>query len=422
MTYKYTLEPYKGMISRYTCPECGKAKEFTRYIDIETGEHLADHVGKCSRENKCGYHYKPKQYFEANILSIDKPKPYFKRVQPLPIVKPVSFIPFNTFKNSLSGYEQNNFVNYLISLFGLEITNDLISKYYIGSSNHWQGANIFWQVDARGKIRTGKIMLYNPTTGKRVKEPYNHINWVHSANKQAEFNLQQCLFGEHLIVQDYSKTIAIVESEKTAIIASVYLPQFTWLAVGSLTNLTFEKCKVLKGFKVVLFPDLKGFEKWNTKAKELSTLACFTVSDLLERKATETEKQQGFDLADYLIKFDYKAFALPEPEATEPPPAVQPLVEVKPFEQPKRVYYFGKPEQPKPESWEQDITELENYFTGIVLPTQPIKLNRCSTITNCSLFIESQFATVKANNGKRTFLSFLNRLQELKEVLTTNLN
>jgi hypothetical protein len=98
------------------------------------------------------------------------------------------------------------------------------------------------------------------------------------------------------------------------------------------------------------------------------------------------------------------------------------LVEVKPFEQHEPVYYFSKPEQPKPESWEQDITELENYFTGITLPTQPVKLNRCSTITNCSLFIESHFATVKANNGKRTFLPYLNRLQELKQVLTTNIN
>jgi len=78
--------------------------------------------------------------------------------------------------------------------------------------------------------------------------------------------------------------------------------------------------------------------------------------------------------------------------------------------------------QPKPENWEQDIIELENYFAGITIPTQPVKLNRCSTITDYSLFIKSHFATVKANNGKRTFLPYLNRLQELKQVLTTNIN
>jgi hypothetical protein len=92
------------------------------------------------------------------------------------------------------------------------------------------------------------------------------------------------------------------------------------------------------------------------------------------------------------------------------------LVEVKPFEQPEPVYYFSKPEQPKPQSWEQDITELENYFNGITVPTQPVKLNKCSTITDCSLFIESHLATVKANNGKRIFKPYLNRLKELRNI------
>jgi hypothetical protein len=93
------------------------------------------------------------------------------------------------------------------------------------------------------------------------------------------------------------------------------------------------------------------------------------------------------------------------------------LVEVRAIEQPKQGYYFSKQEQPMPENWEQDIAELENYFAGITLPTQPIKLNRCSIITNCSLFIESHFTTVKANNGKRTFLPYLDRLQELKQAI-----
>ena len=124
------------------------------------------------------------------------------------------------------------------------------------------------------------------------------------------------MFGEHLL-QDKTKPVAIVESEKTAVIASVYLPRFIWLAVGSLTNLNAEKCSVLKGRSVILFPDLNGFEKWNTKAKELSHIARITVSDLLERKATETERKQGLDLADYLIRFHYKDFVLSEPTSPD---------------------------------------------------------------------------------------------------------
>jgi len=218
------------------------------------------------------------------------------------------------------------------------------------------------------------------------------------------------LFGEHLLT-DKTKPVAIVESEKTAVIASVYLPQFIWVAVGSLTNLNAEKSSVLKGRTVTLFPDLNGFERWSSRAKELSHLAKFTVSDLLECKATEAEKKQGLDLADYLIRFDFREFIQPEPKATEPAPAVQPLVEVFNPEQ------ILQPVKEQPQSWSNDIAELEKYFAETPPPAHPVKLNRCSTITDCSLFIESHFATLKANKGKQTFLPYLHRLQELKQVL-----
>jgi len=411
--HKYILEPYKGMNTRYRCPDCQQRnKTFSLYIDTETGEHIHPTVGRCNRESKCGYHYTPKQYFQDNGISIDTTQPKAYRPKAVaPPRKPVSFIPVDAFKASLKGHETNHFVKFLIDLFGVEVSSEVIGRYFIARSKHWDGATVFWQIDQHGKVRTGKIMLYSPTTGKRVKEPFDHINWVHKAIKQPEFELRQCLFGEHLLI-DKTKPVAIVESEKTAIIASVYLPQFIWLAFGGLSNFNAEKCSILKGQSVTLFPDLNGFDKWSNKAKELSHLATFTVSDLLERKASEAERKQGFDLADYLIQFDYKAFAVPEP----PQPALSFLHSTR-VRARLGLYDISKPEQPKPESWEQDITELENYFTGITIPTQPVKPNGCSTITNCSLFIESHFATVKANNGNRTFLPYLNQLQELKQVL-----
>lgn len=423
--HRYILQPFKGMNTRYRCPGCQRSeKTFSRYIDANTGEQIHAAVGRCNRESNCGYHYTPKQYFQDHGISIQitQPKTYEPRsVAPQP--KAVSFIPIEIFKASLNptAFEANHFVKFLIEIFGIEVTSEVVSRYFIATSKYWPGATVFWQIDTQGKLRTGKIMLYNPTTGKRVKEPFNHIHWVHKVIQQREFNLRQCLFGEHLLI-DKTKPVAIVESEKTAIIASIYLPQFIWCAAGSLTNLTVEKCGILKGRTVTLFPDLNGFDKWSSKAKEISHIAKFNVSDLLERKATEAERKQGFDLADYLIKQDYKAFALPKPEATEQPPAVQPLVEVIPFEQPEPVCYFSKPEQPKPESWEHDIADLETYFTGIALPSLPVKVNPYSIITNCSLFIESHFATVKANNGKRIFLPYLNRLQELKHSIELNQN
>ncbi|MFT5725353.1 MAG: hypothetical protein ACI9JN_002478 [Bacteroidia bacterium] len=308
--YRFQLEPYKTMKTRYYCPapHCGREKTFSRYIDNETQSHLHNNVGRCNREIKCGYHYTPKQYFQDNKLhrNYSNSIPLKSRfTQPISI--PVSFIDSKVFKASLKGYETNQLVNFLIQRFGYKITKEMISRYFIASSKYWPGSTVFWQIDAQGRLRTGKIMLYDSRSGKRVKKPRNHIYWVHKALNNSVFELSQCLFGEHLL-KDRTRPVAVVESEKTAVIASAYLPQFIWVATGGLSNLSKEKCSILKGRNVTLFPDLNGFEKWNDKAKELSLIASVTVSNLLELKATDMEKKQGLDLADYLVRYNLNRF------------------------------------------------------------------------------------------------------------------
>jgi hypothetical protein len=274
-----------------------------RYIDLETNQYIAENVGKCNRDIQCGYHYTPKQYFEKHGNTNNEMLPRMVIHVKKPLIKPVSFIEEKLLKQSMQESD-NCFTRYLKNLFGDAIMVELIHKYFIGTSKHWAGANVFWQVDVDGKIRTGKVMLYSPDTGKRVKEPFNHISWVHSLMRIPDYNLRQCLFGEHLLFGN-DKPVALVESEKTAIIASVYLPQFIWLAAGSKDGLTNDKCKVLKGRKVVLYPDLQAFDEWDEKAKNIPEISNYRISELLEKKATETERAYGLDLADFLIRFKY---------------------------------------------------------------------------------------------------------------------
>ena len=304
--YHYQLEPYKGINTRYVCPNCKQAKRtFSKYIDTKTGNYLNENVGRCNREEKCGYHYTPKQYFLENRINFENNN---FRTSLKPKQEPsFSFISCKLFKQSLQERanmdylkSENHFIAYLNSLFGVEVASGLISKYFIGTSKKWRGATIFWQIDISGKIRTGKIMLYNPDTGKRIKEPFNHIDWVHKTIKTHDFNLKQCLFGEHLM-NDRTNPVAIVESEKTAIIASVYFPQFIWIATGGKENLTIERVRVLEGRNVVLFPDISGYDKWLKKSQEFFTIGNFIISDLLERKAKDKEREAGLDLVDYLI-------------------------------------------------------------------------------------------------------------------------
>ena len=445
--YRHILEPYNGLSSRYRCPGCDKPRTFTRYIDTETGEQLPEHVGRCNREINCEYHYTPKQYFEENGQQLDDSSRPFKprRAAKEYKAKPPSFIHSEAFKMSLAGYDQNHFISYLNVLFDEETTSQLISRYFIGTSKHWPGSTVFWQVDSSGKVRTGKIMLYSPSTGKRIKEPYNHITWAHSVLKQPDFNLIQCFFGEHLL-KDTSKPVAIVESEKTAVIASQHLPQFIWLAVGSLTNLSRKRCQVLQGRKVVLFPDLNGFEKWQEKAKELSGIASFTVSDLLEQKATETEREQGLDLADYLVRPANKGFAVPEAiESNNDRGMASPTLTHtkdsgnggKELQQIKEdVLPPAKRKEPKEkqriatdsEANSNDelapivfeVEELESFFSSFLPPDSPVKLDSAMTVTDIPLFVKSHMATIKANQGRRSFKPYFDRLQFLRESLNNS--
>ena len=294
--YRYILEPYKGASTRFVCPNCNnRQRTFTRYIDLETTHYLNDNVGKCNREDNCGYHYKPKEYFNDFGITTDHSTFVTKRtIEP---AKPISYIEEELVVRSFNRYDANNFLKFIEGRFGQEIATHKCNEYLIGTSKHWKGASIFWQKDLTMRYRTGKIMLYDPVTCKRVSGKYGAlINWAHVVVNNPDFNLQQCLFGEHLLANNI-KPIAIVESEKNAILASIYYPQFTWLATGSKGNLTAQRCKNLRGQKVILFPDYGAYVDWKRKADQLG----FEIDNFIEEYALENNEKMGFDIADYLL-------------------------------------------------------------------------------------------------------------------------
>lgn len=307
--YNYILTPYSGKKSRHTCPSCQSHNTFSLYVSTKTGQPLAKQVGRCNKENKCGYHYKPKDFFKdhpspSELYSMNNHPnlPYVRYTAP----QQPSYIDQALFQRSVDMEAKNHFLDYLKELFGKILTLRLARRYLIGTSSQWEGATIFWQRDAFDKIRTGKIILYNSQTGQRIKQPYNHITWVHSILKQKDFHLQQCLFGEHLLKDSPKQPVAIVESEKTAIIASVYMSNYTWLATGGISNFTPASMRVLVDRDILVFPDLKCYGLWNEKAKQIKQkVRCkIVVSDLIEKKANELEKKQGLDIADYLVRKD----------------------------------------------------------------------------------------------------------------------
>jgi hypothetical protein len=327
------LQKYKGKSTRFKCPSCGRMQSFTLYLDGNTHEPIHQTVGRCNREIKCGYHYTPKQYFidnpslspplwggwegsrvrsyssiSTNVIQCATPSPLERvgeRFHSPPLRGGwVGSIPFSYLRDSLS--PASNFVSFLQSHFSEDQINSVFEKYLMGATKNKEV--IFWQIDIQGRIRTGKIMQYNPQTGKRIKHQNGAINWVHNKLKKTgalpdDFNLQQCFFGEHLLKLYPDKSVAIVESEKTACIASCIIPELIWLAAGSLNGLSVEKCRVLKNRKVILFPDQGAFDKWNLKAAELrlGLNQYVFVSDILEREICVTECFFGFDVVDFIL-------------------------------------------------------------------------------------------------------------------------
>lgn len=327
--HRYILEPYKGGRTRHTCPACHKPREFTRYIDTTNGQHLADHVGKCNRVNSCGYHFTPKQFFAGQ----PSPKADSWRDSDLHLTayEPPTpdYIPATIMQATLKGHEQNNFLRFLTSIYGQQQAAQVAKDYFIGTSKRLSNdgglATIFWQIDSAGNVRQCKVMGYDPNTGKRLKsgegvEVWSEYNrayqpakdkehdtrfWGKTILKRDDANLVQCLFGEHLLSMRPDAVVCLVESEKTACIMSIEMPENIWLATGGKHGAKWTDPATfapLAGRHVVLWPDLGAFDDWSERAKILNLVcASVIVSDALQRIGDAADIAAGYDVADYFL-------------------------------------------------------------------------------------------------------------------------
>jgi len=308
---RYHLQKYAGISSRHTCPACERPRCFTLYID-DNGNALHPTVGRCDHESSCAYHYTPRQYFhdhpehrhfvipskrsESRNLHHDR---HARPDRASPGIIPQSLIPPPS--------RSNHLITYLKTMIPSSAIDRIIADYCLASTP--DQAIIFLQIDQDNQCRTGKIMQYNPATGHRIKDPNKpgRINWLHSILKRKkqlppDWQLTQCLFGEHLLPQLQDKTVALVESEKTAIICSAMMPQYLWLATGGKSGLTSERLSSLKGRKIIVFPDIDAFKDWQQKIFTFPHLD-IRISRLLEDNATPADRAAHIDLADWIIQF-----------------------------------------------------------------------------------------------------------------------
>lgn len=292
--YKYHLQPYSAT-SKRTCPRCGKSKCFTLYLD-ENNVPAGPEYGICDHK-KCGYFKYPGADVAPSTLT--------------PVIAEPSNPIYYT-REDVARYRadamKNNLCQYIKGKFDDTKLHSILKDYCVGSID---GAIIFWQIDTHYNIHRGKCMWYNPD-GHRTKctrpdgTEYGRVKamWQY-LNRQRENEPEMCYFGQHLLPLHPDKPIALVESEKTALVMSYYYPRFNWLATLSLNNFQSYRLSFLQESKqpLIVFPDFDAYDRWKAKAESiLATMPdrLIFVDDFITEYGTAKE-----DIADVFLTNAY---------------------------------------------------------------------------------------------------------------------
>lgn len=261
--YRYSLDRSSR---KFICPQCGK-RTFVRYWDNLLGTYLADErAGKCDRSIKCAYHLPPRAlgYRNGNLPSDRLPHLQSNPNPQAPHTLEMDTAPF--FRH----HRENDFYRFLLTLpVDRERLEEVCRLYDLGSTR--SGGVIYWQKDLDGKVRTGKIMHYDPLSGKRDKS--RPPQWVHrKVSTPASWTLRQCLFGTQLLREDRERKVAVVESEKTAVLLSLFDHSRLWTACGGKMNLREEMIADIARNEIELYPDLDAVAFWQSRLPRLQRL------------------------------------------------------------------------------------------------------------------------------------------------------
>ena len=204
----------------------------------------------------------------------------------------------------------NTLVDYLYTIAPKELVDEVLNRYRIGSTK--KRKVIYWQIDRYEWVRTGKIMDYG-TDGHRKKD--KGANWVHCQDDTGlatkEQLAPQCLFGEHIIGElianppsdgDYL-ALAVVESEKSAIILSILCPDIVWLATGGMDNFKTEMLEVIKPYNVIVYPDADALDSWSKKIDQFNHDGYHFYIPLWYREmCTPEAREKKMDLVDMMLE------------------------------------------------------------------------------------------------------------------------
>ena len=286
-------------IRRMLCPGCGRPG-YKPYIHPD-GQIVAEQCGRCDHESSCGYHVSPKEWFKDHPVGTEHYNPSYVPPPPPPavIIPPVMAHRFHCLRQ---GAPRNPLLRYWANLFAsvgegrkelTKLYTDRLKKalkaFNVGTMDG--GYTVWWIIDEEGKIRSGKAMKYK-ADGHRDKEDQRAFAWMHTMPEVKRVQKEGaeyvgCLFGLHQLTKEL-KEVQLVESEKTAVLMSVFRPDLTWMATMGLGNLNQYKLQPLiaKGVTITCHPDKDGYDKWRAQVEKIRKdcpQADISVSDYVEK-------------------------------------------------------------------------------------------------------------------------------------------
>lgn len=287
----------------------------------------------------------------------------------------IVFLPNSELEASCNArhYPTNNLFVWFSGIVGNDTATYAAQKYNVGTSNKTffgRGAAAFWYLDSESRPRYAKIVQYSHETGKRARNfKYPFLQPKHHIGK----GLRPCFFGEHLIPSaPANQIVCIVESEKTALVCSVALPDFLWLASGGATGLGLDKVACLQGRTVYLIVDFdeSGRTAYEKASKALTKAGIKnSIVDLFPNRADKA------DICDCIIENWQKSMAQPQSEQpqNEQPQNEQPQNEQPQSEQPQKSMAQPQIELPQSIAQHPNIALLLN---SSVLDLEIISVSR----------------------------------------------
>ena len=227
--------------------------------------------------------------------------------------KTMKKIPLNTLVETLpngrSLLGRNQLIDLMLRLFPQTSVLQAVINYFIGfnafRTNALGDALIFWQINENKQIVNAKRIHYR-ADGHRDKKIPPLVMYPDNP---------QCLFGLHNLPKaDPKMPIAIVESEKSALIMSIVMPEYLWMACGSMNNFNETFLSPLRGRTIVAFPDvdIKRDKKsalsescalWEKTAQQLRQQDWdITVDKSLEKKVNTAQRMGKIDVADIALE------------------------------------------------------------------------------------------------------------------------